>query len=74
MAPHEEGGTAFPNMRNRHDPPGCLIPTPGMTLRDWYTGLLASGLLAAEGLPADPDAAAIGCWTFADSLIAHRDD
>ena len=48
-----------------------LHPAPGMSLRDWFAGMVAQGLLAAGG-DYDPSGLASDAYARADAMLSAR--
>ena len=79
----DNGGSAFPAMKIHskevldygNQPVGVLTRTDnegGMSLRDWFAGMVAAGFVQANPKQLDAQVAA---WSYeiADAMIAERD-
>jgi hypothetical protein len=73
MSKINDGGPAFP--APWHPEMGCYwrdMP-PGMSLRDWFAGMAAQGVLANQVFSdTDNVSLATWCYDFSDALIAER--
>lgn len=70
---------AFPQFDSINDPysktVGLFQVHPGMSLRDWFAGMIAAGALASEihGVAErDYETFAIFCYKLADEMLAAR--
>lgn len=73
MTKINDGGQAFPIQGSSE--PGALYPDPGMSLRDWFAGQIASGMAAFSGTAGGsygPYEIAGRSYQIADALIAAR--
>jgi hypothetical protein len=60
-----DGGPAFPSVPHE---------TPGMTLRDWFAGMVASGMNANSSMDnMGPQTLAENAYAQADAMIAERE-
>ena len=64
------GGPAFPNF-NLSATNGHLVPSGGMTLRDWFAGLAMQGIFSAEGTYTVEELAAFA-YMCADEMLKAR--
>jgi hypothetical protein len=70
----KDGGTAYPIPNS--DLAGSYEATTGMTLRQWYAGMVLQGLLssmAAHGVT-DYSELAHDAFMAADKMIAHEEE
>lgn len=69
----EDGGTAFPCLRENDNPNMPLIAAEfGMSLRDWFAGQALVGTLAFPQFQGSFSDNAEDCYKWADAMIAAR--
>jgi hypothetical protein len=69
-----ENPPAFPRVGEGFGNP--LYDTPGMTLRDWFAGQIASGMAAHSGTAGasyGPGDIAARSYEIADAMLSERD-
>jgi hypothetical protein len=77
MAPEyrqlRDGGSAFPvtHMVDLPRPMADLVIKGGMSLRDWFAGKFAPGILRIMGEAKNEDIAR-QCYSLADAMLAER--
>ncbi|MGP0564557.1 hypothetical protein ACTRW9_12500 [Nitrospina sp. 32_T5] len=67
-----EGGTVYPHnlLRTGNDEGDLNYISTGISRRDWLAGLAMQGLLASEGMSADPTRVTEHAYEIADIMIA----
>lgn len=66
-----DGGPAFPvNYSNEADDPK-VMPTPGMSLRDWFAGMAMQGMFSFN-VPGSKETRAEAAYEMADAMIKAR--
>ena len=72
---NNDGGPAFPSQQEQ-TPDGYWNQTwsPGMSLRDWFAGMAAQGILSQQGITEiNSYDVAITAYLTADAMIKERD-
>lgn len=73
MSKIDDGGPAFPATEEVKGEEGFYpVLHPGMSLRDWFAGMLAASTLSIPNPGADMAHAAQEAYRFADAMIAAR--
>ncbi len=68
-----DGGQAFPTGEVRFPNGEIIYGSPGMTLRDWFAGLIAAALAGKQGSNYDHAGLATESYAAADAMISERD-
>lgn len=66
-----DGGPAFPAVE--HEFPNGIRVDGGMTLRDWFAGMVvSSGIVTEDGRAVSPQGVAQWAYGVADAMLAER--
>ena len=74
----DDGGAAFPSLREYTTADGWVSRADGMSLRDWYAGMALQGMMSRDDFTIDIDKEVHGlqraqvCLLMADAMIAAR--
>jgi hypothetical protein len=66
------GDSAFPTCVSADQDGGLNHGKPGMTLRDWFAGMIIQGRCQGGWVPGDDAKIASECYKLADAMIAAR--